>query len=35
MVTTAELENILYRQNNQIDKQHIYLFLGLINELKV
>ena len=35
MVTSAELEDVLYRHSNQIDKQHVDLFVSRINELRV
>ena len=35
MVTSAELEDVLYRHSNQIDKQHVDLFVSLINELRI
>ena len=35
MVTSAELEELLIKHSNQIDKEHIDLFLSLINELRI
>ena len=35
MVTSAKLEYTLYKHSNQIDKQHIDLFIYLINELRI
>ena len=35
MVTSAEFEELLTKHSNQIDKQHVDLFLSIINELRV
>ena len=35
MITSTELGDILYRDSNQIDKQHVDLFFSLINELRI
>ena len=34
-MTSTELEDILYRHSNQINKQHVDLFLSLIIELRI
>ena len=34
-MTSAELEDVLYRYSNQIDKEHVDLFLSLINISKI
>lgn len=35
MLSSAELEDLLIKHSDQIDEEHIHLFLKLINELRV
>ena len=35
MVTSAELEQLITKHRNQINKEHIDLFLSIINDLSI